>query len=170
MGCTSLSEDEAQALISRLSSDWQGNEYDVLRCNCCHFSDQLCREIGVGGVPKWVINLAGGGAVLEDHLRTVESVAQASVAKAGEARSVLTRGGNCDVAEQANSIPPVQSGFARGARGTTIASCRLSKSNANATIAGLASFARNARDNVLECSKSARAVAGFGSWRYNQCH
>lgn len=41
---------------------WQGTGYDVLTRNCCHFSDELSRQLGVGPLPLWTMSLAGAGA------------------------------------------------------------------------------------------------------------
>lgn len=64
MGETTLSEAEISSVLNRLIEAWPGVEYDLLRKNCCTFSDTLCQELGVGPVPKWVTNLAGAGATL----------------------------------------------------------------------------------------------------------
>merc|ERR1719382_1361532 len=53
MGSTAMSERQVYAVIDRLAAEWQGEDYDLLRCNCCHFSDKLLRELGVGGAPRW---------------------------------------------------------------------------------------------------------------------
>lgn len=66
MGRTSLSEAEVGAVIRRMTAEWQGEDYDLLHCNCCHFSDELCRQLGVGPAPSWVLSLAGAGAKLDD--------------------------------------------------------------------------------------------------------
>lgn len=64
MGKTAFSEAEVLDLIHRLQDEWLGRSYDILTKNCCHFSDELCRRLGVGGVPSWVLNLAGAGAAV----------------------------------------------------------------------------------------------------------
>jgi len=64
MGMTAASEAEVQAIISELEKRWLGKLYDVLTMNCCHFSDELCKKLGVGTVPAWVLSLAGAGAAI----------------------------------------------------------------------------------------------------------
>lgn len=64
MGETHLSEEEVCALIDGLALQWNADGYDLLRRNCCHFSDELCIQLGVGPVPEWVTSLAGVGAML----------------------------------------------------------------------------------------------------------
>jgi len=78
MGETALSEEEVAKLIEEMKGAWPGVDYDLLRCNCCNFSDAFCVKLGVGNVPKWVTNLAGAGATLEDGFKAVHSKAQAA--------------------------------------------------------------------------------------------
>lgn len=88
MGESPLSPSEVADLIAKLSAEWPGEEYDLLKRNCCHFSDTFCQELGVGPIPGWVTNLAGAGATLKDTASaTKEFVSAAAViaaAKAGE--------------------------------------------------------------------------------------
>lgn len=77
MGDTDLTEEEFGALIERLRSEWQGCDYDLLRKNCCTFSNELCTALHVQEVPKWVTNLAGAGA-------TVNKGVQEAMVKGGE--------------------------------------------------------------------------------------
>lgn len=69
MGITELSKREVDALIDKLCKEWPGRDYDLLRHNCCHFSDALCIHLGVGPVPSWVTSLAGVGAMLRSAVR-----------------------------------------------------------------------------------------------------
>mmetsp|Transcript_20417 Transcript_20417/g.36601 ORF Transcript_20417/g.36601 Transcript_20417/m.36601 type:complete len:219 (+) Transcript_20417:92-748(+) len=66
MGRTGLSQSAVLALIGSLARDWQGDDYDLLRCNCCHFSDELLRQLGVKPLPKQLLKLAGVGAGIVD--------------------------------------------------------------------------------------------------------
>merc|ERR1712232_443966 len=88
MGETKLSEAEVDALIKKLSDEWRGDSYDLLRRNCCTFSDELCQQLGVGPVPRWVVNLAGAGATVHDGFKKASSEAERAAiiakAKAGE--------------------------------------------------------------------------------------
>merc|ERR1712110_644368 len=68
LGHSSMTQQEVKDLLTRLSEEWLGWRYDVLRNNCCHFSDAFAKELGVGGVPGWVMGLAGVGARVEDAL------------------------------------------------------------------------------------------------------
>uniref|UniRef100_A0A7S4UJA6 PPPDE domain-containing protein n=1 Tax=Alexandrium monilatum TaxID=311494 RepID=A0A7S4UJA6_9DINO len=69
MGETSMSKREVDDLIDRLAREWHGSSYDLLRHNCCHFSDEFCKRLGVDPVPGWVLSLAGVGAMLRSAVR-----------------------------------------------------------------------------------------------------
>jgi hypothetical protein len=73
MGFTSLSHTEVWALLARLSDEWPGVNYDFVSNNCCHFSDALCRNLGVDATPQWVTNLADTGALFISGYRSVIS-------------------------------------------------------------------------------------------------
>jgi len=86
MGATCLREEDVILLLSALAQDWQGEDYDILHRNCCHFSDTLCRRLGVGPIPDWITNLAGAGAQVETGLRhAVSGVRAAAVIAAAKA-------------------------------------------------------------------------------------
>merc|ERR1712070_650419 len=53
---------EFRLILQQLVEDWQSKDYDILRHNCCDFSDDMCVRLGVGHVPSWVTNLADAGA------------------------------------------------------------------------------------------------------------
>eukprot|EP00443_Scrippsiella_acuminata_P010407 CAMPEP_0115257102 /NCGR_PEP_ID=MMETSP0270-20121206/46592_1 /TAXON_ID=71861 /ORGANISM="Scrippsiella trochoidea, Strain CCMP3099" /LENGTH=271 /DNA_ID=CAMNT_0002672783 /DNA_START=13 /DNA_END=826 /DNA_ORIENTATION=+ len=89
MGETQMTAREVRALIDRLYKEWPGVEYDLLRHNCCHFSDALCIELGVGPIPGWVTSLAGVGAMLRSGIRIAyEGAAAAPGAIAGGAMAI----------------------------------------------------------------------------------
>jgi len=64
MGTMTMSEFEVARLIKLLKKEWPVNEYNTLRRNCCHFSNEFCQRLGVGSIPNWVMNLAGAGAAI----------------------------------------------------------------------------------------------------------
>uniref|UniRef100_A0A6T1J9P0 PPPDE domain-containing protein n=2 Tax=Alexandrium monilatum TaxID=311494 RepID=A0A6T1J9P0_9DINO len=66
MGRTSLREFEFLSFIRASERDWTAERYDVLKRNCCHFSDYVCRRLGVGAIPLWAKSLADTGAALAD--------------------------------------------------------------------------------------------------------
>jgi len=89
MGKTNLSEAEVAKVIEEMRGEWAGVDYDLLRCNCCTFSDALCVKLGVGNVPKWVTNLAGAGATVQDGFKMVHSKAQvAAIVAAAKANEI----------------------------------------------------------------------------------
>lgn len=68
MGETMLSDGEVLRLIRMLEVEWHTSNYELLRRNCCHFADQLCTHLGVGGIPSWITSLAEAGAAVEDKV------------------------------------------------------------------------------------------------------
>eukprot|EP00420_Gonyaulax_spinifera_P020973 CAMPEP_0197917466 /NCGR_PEP_ID=MMETSP1439-20131203/83880_1 /TAXON_ID=66791 /ORGANISM="Gonyaulax spinifera, Strain CCMP409" /LENGTH=215 /DNA_ID=CAMNT_0043539543 /DNA_START=1 /DNA_END=645 /DNA_ORIENTATION=- len=64
MGRTRVSEVEFQRLLKALKKEWTVSSYDILTQNCCHFSEHLCRRLGVGNIPDWIKNLASTGAAI----------------------------------------------------------------------------------------------------------
>mmetsp|Transcript_35423 Transcript_35423/g.75439 ORF Transcript_35423/g.75439 Transcript_35423/m.75439 type:complete len:219 (-) Transcript_35423:51-707(-) len=78
MGRTMMSEEEVLALVRQLEKDWPGAAYHILRRNCCHFSDVLCKRLGVGGIPDWVTNLASAGAAADRRSKSAAKAAQAA--------------------------------------------------------------------------------------------
>jgi len=68
---TRLSDVDVAALISELIEEYPGHDYDLLRRNCCHFADDFCRRLGVGGIPGWVHRLARVGAMVDTAVHAV---------------------------------------------------------------------------------------------------
>eukprot|EP00931_Biecheleriopsis_adriatica_P061903 TRINITY_DN37249_c0_g1_i1.p1 TRINITY_DN37249_c0_g1~~TRINITY_DN37249_c0_g1_i1.p1 ORF type:complete len:457 (-),score=103.72 TRINITY_DN37249_c0_g1_i1:47-1417(-) len=66
MGHTSLTEEQVRQILEELRLTWKSQDYNILRQNCCHFSDELCERLGVGRTPAWVMNMANLGAALQD--------------------------------------------------------------------------------------------------------
>lgn len=56
-------------IISQLIEEYPGSDYNLLRRNCCHFADEFCRRLGVGGIPGWVHRLARLGAGVDTMLQ-----------------------------------------------------------------------------------------------------
>lgn len=78
MGKTMATAVQVQELIDKLKVEWLGCTYDLLVRNCCHFSDTLCRRLGVGPVPEWVISLAGAGAAVAAGVEEATATADAA--------------------------------------------------------------------------------------------
>lgn len=62
---------DVQAILDSIKSEWMGPSYDLLRKNCCSFSDAFAQELGVGPIPTWVHHLADVGATLDDDVKAV---------------------------------------------------------------------------------------------------
>jgi len=88
MGRTELSEEAFEALIAQLSQEWVGISYDLLGRNCCHFSDALCKELGVGAIPRWLLQLAGAGKVVADTAGAAMSTANDAISEGKSSRGV----------------------------------------------------------------------------------
>jgi len=88
MGSTDLNENDVVDLTKRLAKEWRGADYDLLRHNCCSFSNAMCEHLGVGPLPPWVTNLAAAGATIEDGVLKIASGTKAeaiiAAAKAGQ--------------------------------------------------------------------------------------
>ncbi|CAE7305587.1 unnamed protein product [Symbiodinium sp. CCMP2592] len=67
MGFTSKSEVQVLNLVAGMEAIWPVASYNVLRRNCCHFVDELCKKIGVGGIPPRLMSLAGAGVSLVEY-------------------------------------------------------------------------------------------------------
>eukprot|EP00747_Dinoflagellata_sp_TGD_P219837 gnl/TRDRNA2_/TRDRNA2_91884_c1_seq1.p1 gnl/TRDRNA2_/TRDRNA2_91884_c1~~gnl/TRDRNA2_/TRDRNA2_91884_c1_seq1.p1 ORF type:complete len:287 (+),score=41.19 gnl/TRDRNA2_/TRDRNA2_91884_c1_seq1:89-949(+) len=88
MGTAKLSQFEVGRLLEDMMREWQGADYDLLRHNCCHFSDAFCQRLGVGPIPTWITSLAAAGVTLDRGLHVAADNAHAAAiiaaAKAGE--------------------------------------------------------------------------------------
>jgi len=74
MGSTECSEEEIAKIIADMVEEYPGNDYDLLRRNCCHFADELCQRLGVGCIPSWIYRLARVGAGVATMLQAAQSV------------------------------------------------------------------------------------------------
>jgi hypothetical protein len=66
MGTVMLSFDELQALVLKMETHWMGFMYDMWHKNCNHFCDELCQELGLGSMPKWINRLTTTGGMFWD--------------------------------------------------------------------------------------------------------
>mmetsp|Transcript_25542 Transcript_25542/g.59470 ORF Transcript_25542/g.59470 Transcript_25542/m.59470 type:complete len:441 (-) Transcript_25542:220-1542(-) len=71
---TKLTAEQIAAVLSDLIEEYPGYDYDLLRRNCCHFADDFCRRLGVGGIPGWVHRLARIGAQVDTAIQAAQSV------------------------------------------------------------------------------------------------
>jgi hypothetical protein len=58
IGYTQLSQDLIMDVLTDLCEEYCGEDYHMLRHNCCHFADDFCQRLAVGGIPTWVHRLA----------------------------------------------------------------------------------------------------------------
>lgn len=111
MGETRLSEGEVADVIRELQKEWRGADYDLLRHNCCGFSNVMCERLGVGNLPSWVTNLAAAGATVEDGVIKATSVGQAAAIMAA------ARAGQIDERYLRGMVPAAASHFLTAAQG-----------------------------------------------------
>lgn len=104
IGDCAMSKGEVAKLIETLKTEWPGSDYDLLKHNCCVFSNELCQRLGVGPVPSWVTNLAAAGATVQDGAIKVATGAQQAAiiaaAKAGEIDEKYNIRGTCQAKAQ----------------------------------------------------------------------
>jgi uridine kinase len=68
---TRLSPEDVADILSKLIEEYPGDDYDLLRRNCCHFADDFAMRLGAGHLPGWVYRLARTGAIVDSALRAV---------------------------------------------------------------------------------------------------
>lgn len=72
MGITNCSEDDITKIIAQMVEEYPGDDYDLLRRNCCHFADDFCQRLGVGNIPLWVYRLSRLGAGVAEMLEAAQ--------------------------------------------------------------------------------------------------
>ncbi|CAE7641716.1 desi2 [Symbiodinium pilosum] len=82
IGATTLSQEEVTAALDALVQTWQGPEYDILRHNCCHYSNAMLRALGLPEAPSWVTRSAAHAAAVVTPLE--ETIAEGKMARGGE--------------------------------------------------------------------------------------
>jgi deubiquitinase DESI2 len=58
LGSTALRPEEIADLVRKFKAAWQGSSYELLTRNCCHFVDELARELGCQPIPGWLNRFA----------------------------------------------------------------------------------------------------------------
>jgi len=176
MGLTEFGREEVEELLESMSVEWPGVDYDLLHQNCCHFSNELCKVLGVGPIPRWVMNLAGAGATVSDGVKTAASKAQAAAiiakAKAGsideryrirgrvqaKASDLVSKAGRgAGAAKNAAGGAAKKAGAVAGAVGRS-ASAAVSAGK-DASGKALAKVRGRSDSNVVNNAESARFVA-----------
>lgn len=181
VGSTALSEKEVRDLLRELAAEWQGDDYDLLRCNCCHFSAHLLRRLGAGPVPRWVTNLAGHCAAVDDTLhtatelrRTVKSGASMAASKArfgaDYALSTITNRTE-SMAAQGGKDPDAE---CRRSSSTGVAGLKLPKALGASMLVGTAAKAKERACGVQDRARAAlHSVYLGGNLRgnsYEECY
>jgi hypothetical protein len=68
---TKFSAEEIADLLSLVIEEYPGDDYDLLRRNCCHFADDFARRLGAGKIPSWVHRLARLGARVDSAMQAI---------------------------------------------------------------------------------------------------
>lgn len=54
MGRTRLKQQEVEAALQSMQTEWRGAQYDLFTKNCGTFCNSFCLKLDVGGLPEWV--------------------------------------------------------------------------------------------------------------------
>lgn len=84
-----MTPEQVTHLLSQLVEEYLGDDYDLLRRNCCHFVDDVLQRLGTGRLPGWVYRLARVGAAVD---ATLQLVANRSLLAEAADRSLLAEG------------------------------------------------------------------------------
>ncbi|GLJ05696.1 hypothetical protein SUGI_0023270 [Cryptomeria japonica] len=113
LGKTSLSAHSVTQILTKLSSEWPGYDYDLLSKNCNHFCDKFCEQLGVQKLPAWVNRFANAGdAAIEVAENTAVRFRQAKaeiVSASRVAYRFLLGGTSTSVAEGQGSVQGARS-------------------------------------------------------------
>jgi len=65
---------DGHSMMVQMSREYMGNDYDLLRNNCCCFSRDAALRLGVSpkDIPTWFMTLAEAGVATEDVVRDVD--------------------------------------------------------------------------------------------------
>ncbi|CAE7272148.1 unnamed protein product [Symbiodinium necroappetens] len=82
MGHTVLTKEEIDAALESLSDSWRGPDYDILRHNCCHYSNDMLRVLGLPSAPTWVTRSADHAAKVVTPVE--ETIAEGKMSRGAE--------------------------------------------------------------------------------------
>jgi hypothetical protein len=85
MGKTTMLQSDFHKVLMVMKQIWPSEGYDFLKKNCCHFSDHLCRMLGVGGIPPWVRNMGDTAAAYSQSINSLAKGAKSAFTVAGKA-------------------------------------------------------------------------------------
>uniref|UniRef100_A0A061QLQ2 Pppde thiol peptidase family isoform 1 n=1 Tax=Tetraselmis sp. GSL018 TaxID=582737 RepID=A0A061QLQ2_9CHLO len=60
LGRTKYCQREVNRLLRQMRDEWQGDSYDLLSRNCCHFCEEFCKRLGLEPLPRWLNRFATG--------------------------------------------------------------------------------------------------------------
>lgn len=170
MGQTELSQSEVATLLGELRPQWISAEYSLLHRNCCTFSNEFCKRLGVGPAPAWLSSAAGVGASAHDTIRlkplvnTIEEGKKARGASEAEAYKFgdFTRGFTSNLASVANSTTTNVVSAGKAARG-----CHESERTQIGDIPrGIVSEVQTGLQKVINDGKSARDSSAESSYQF----
>ncbi|CAJ1386645.1 unnamed protein product [Effrenium voratum] len=84
LGRTPLTPEEVFRVLDLMRHDLPGSNYDLLRCNCAHFSVNFVKKLRVSEAPAWVNSLANVGEHLVAQLGMAGAQAAADAATPAE--------------------------------------------------------------------------------------
>jgi len=105
----------AKEILQELSLTYLGNDYNLLRKNCCTFARDALLHLGIKAedIPSWFINISEAGAMTEDVVTSVDNTLimpirqMFSESEEDDANSAVNHGGD----GQANDIIENAQGF-----------------------------------------------------------
>mmetsp|Transcript_82897 Transcript_82897/g.208923 ORF Transcript_82897/g.208923 Transcript_82897/m.208923 type:complete len:281 (+) Transcript_82897:64-906(+) len=59
---TKMTPANISSVLAAMKTEYSGQDYDLLRKNCCHFANDLCLRLGCGEIPAWVRRFAALGS------------------------------------------------------------------------------------------------------------
>lgn len=84
LGRTPLTPQEVFRILDMMRQELLGSKYDLLRCNCAHFSVSFVKRLRVSEAPAWVNSLANVGEHLVAQLGMAGAQAAANAATPAE--------------------------------------------------------------------------------------
>jgi len=88
LGRTPLTPQEVFRILDKMRQELPGSNYDLLRCNCAHFSVSFVKRLRVSEAPAWVNSLANVGEHLVAQLGMAGAQAAADAATPAERERV----------------------------------------------------------------------------------
>ncbi|CAD7948284.1 unnamed protein product [Amoebophrya sp. A120] len=74
VGLCKLTNENIAELLGNAVEKWPGDDYDLLRRNCCHFADEFCIQLGVGPLPAWIHRFARIASTLDSMYTSLSNL------------------------------------------------------------------------------------------------